>query len=288
MIARTKGDSSEIAWRVNLQPGDVKSYFNGVNIGSGTTSAQLNQSSGEFVTVNIGTYNLGENKAIQAIAQGNSATSTVDIAGIRFINAGDPSGVSVQTYSAGGYRAIDFLNNHQNVAAQFNAFVQDDIVAIQYGANDAGSRTAEQFKNDLETLIVRLRDWTGNPDLPILLIADPDRILTASQRHEFDQFPAVAAEIALSFENVLALNTRLIASKNGWSVGSDQFGTFVVDGVHYTQFGAQQLAKWQVDSLYSLSTVPEPSAGFTALLSFSCLFWRRNRNCHLGLLHSGN
>jgi lysophospholipase L1-like esterase len=260
VIARTKAQSSEMNWRINLQDSDAKSYFGGTNIGAGTTSAGLDQSDGEFVTVDLGTYDLGGHKAIQAIVNGNSPTSTVDVAGVRFVNAGNTSGVAVQSLSAGGYRAIDFLNNHDGQAGAFKAFVEDDIVAIQFGANDGVSRTAEQFKADLEALIERLREWTGNPELPIILIADPDRVLTAAQRLEFDKFPAVAAEIALELENVLALNTRKIAANNGWFVGSDQFASFVSDDVHYTEFGEKQLAKWQVDSLIGLTSVPEPSA----------------------------
>jgi lysophospholipase L1-like esterase len=279
LLAATKPGSSEIDWRVNANNDLGRRFFGGTDVGVGTTNLGLDQSALAYVNADLGTYDLGDFAHVQVIAQGDDAASSVDLLGARFVNASDSSGVSVQSFSRGGLRVMDFLSDFGDGADLFNAVAGDDIVALSYGANDGRSRTADQFKSDLATLIDRLRLWTDNPDLAVVLMGDPDNgLFTESARENFDLFPGVAAEIATEFDNVLALNTRLLSSRIGWDIEDPNFDLFVTDDqIHYTPAGATALAQLQVESLVNISAVPEPSALVFSSSIICCLLARRRR-----------
>ncbi len=262
LIARSRPGSSEIDWRVNANNDSGRAYFGGTDLGTGTTDLGLDRTELEYVTADLGTYNHADFNHLQVIAQGDSPTSSVDIVGARFINASDTSGVSVQSFASSGLRVSDFLENYPDGADLFNVVAEDGIVGLAFGANDGRSRTAEQFKSGLESLIERLRLWTDNPNLPFVILGDPDNALfNENSRENFDLFPGIAAEIALEYDNVLALNSRLLSSRLGWDVDDPNFNQFVADDlIHYSPEGAQTLARLQVESLLSISAVPEPSS----------------------------
>lgn len=280
LIARTGPGSSEIDWRVNANNGTGRAYFGGTDLGTGTTNLGLDRTELEYVTADLGTYNHTAFNHLQVIAQGDSPTSSVDIVGARFVNASDTSGVSVQSFARSGYRVSDFLNDHQDGADLFNVVAEDGIVGLAFGANDGRTHTASQFKSGLESLIQRLRLWTDNPDLPFVILGDPDNALfNDSSRANFDLFPGVAAEIALEYDNVLALNSRLLSSRLGWDVDDPNFSQFVADEqIHYTPEGAQALARVQVESLLNITAVPEPSTIVVSGALFCWVCTRRRRS----------
>ena len=259
LVLRTRPDSAEVYWRANLTDDDRRSYYGGELIGTGTTNLGLARNEVEYLSTNIGSFDLDDHNALQIVARGAEDNLSVDIAGVRFHNQGDSSGVSVQTFSKGGNTTRQFLDSYNNAFGFFEIVAKDEMVAIQLGANDAGfGLSADGFKDDLEEMIILLRDGMDNPELPILLISDPDRdSLSETNRANFDLYPGVAAELALEYSNVLALNTRLIGARNNWYVGSSDFDSFVPDGVHYSQLGGMSLAKWQAESLLNLAVVFE-------------------------------
>ena len=283
LLASTRPGSSEISWRVNANNDQGRGFFGGTDLGTGTTNLGLDRAGLEYEIANLGTYDVGNFDHIQVIAQGDSPTSSVDLLGARFVNASDTSGVSVQSFSRGGLRVMDFLNDFGDGADLFDAVAgDDDIVALSYGANDGRSRTADQFKAELETLIERIRIWTDNPDLPFVILGDPDNgLFTESARQNFDLFPGVAAEIASEFDNVLALNSRLLSSSIGWDIDNPNFNQFVLDDqIHYTPQGAIALARLQVESLTNISAVPEPSSLVVSSAVICCFLSRRRRRSH--------
>ena len=157
LLTSTRPGSSEISWRVNANNDQGRGFFGGTDLGTGTTNLGLDRAGLEYEIANLGTYDVGNFDHIQVIAQGDSPTSSVDLLGARFVNASDTSGVSVQSFSRGGLRVMDFLNDFEDGADLFDAVAgDDDIVALSYGANDGRSRTADQFKAELETLIERI------------------------------------------------------------------------------------------------------------------------------------
>lgn len=280
VIGRSRPGSAEIAWRVNLQSGDFMNYYGGTDLASGTTSLGLDQAGVGYHTQHLGVFSRGTHDAIQVIARG-AGPAGADIAGVRFLNADNPAGISVQSFSAGGYRVADLVNNHSAAGDAFRAFGEFDAAILHFGANDAATRTALQFASDLQLAIDRLRTWAGNAELPVILLGDPDRDgLNPQQRMEFDMFAGAAASLSLSGINVLAVNSRRLAHDSGWFVGSPDFTDFVSDGVHYTVLGGQTLAALEVGALYSLAAIPEPSSGMAMLgtaLFFCCFRPRRDR-----------
>ena len=63
----------------------------------------------------------------------------------------------------------------------------------------------------------------------------------------------MAAAVALSQNNVLALNTRRLAAEElDWIADTETIDPYLADQVHYTEFGAQELARIEVASLMSL------------------------------------
>ena len=160
LLLKSKPGSSEVSWRVNTNESNTKTYFGGIDIATGTTNLGLDRPAVEFVNVNLGTFSIDPDQAIQVIARGNSLDSTATIAGVRFVNESDSSGVAIQSISRGGLRTLQFLDVWGESEDAFNAYVEDDIVAISYGANDGGSnggsRTAAQFRIDMLELIDEL------------------------------------------------------------------------------------------------------------------------------------
>ncbi|MDB4766599.1 SGNH/GDSL hydrolase family protein [bacterium] len=285
LILRTRPDSGEAFWRASLTDDDQRSYFNGEQIGSGVTNINAAQNQIEFVSANLGTFDLEDHKALQIVARSADDERSIDIVGVRYTNTVDQSGIALQSFSRGGYSAELLLDNHSDADSQFKLLAGEDVVAIQLGANDAaGGRSAADFKEDLRSIISRVRDWSDDESLPVILISDPDFenpiALTEERRAEFDLYPGVSAELATELENVLALNTRLIGARNNWFVGSSEFDLFTSDGIHYTQLGGSSLAQWQAASLLSLAEpvpVPEPNVLFAVPICLVVSSLRRRR-----------
>ena len=69
LIGRGFEGSSEIDWRINVNPTDFRGYFGGTNIASGVTAMGLGSSvSGQYHTESIGVFSVPDgNRAIQVI-----------------------------------------------------------------------------------------------------------------------------------------------------------------------------------------------------------------------------
>lgn len=275
LIVRAGPDCAEVFWRANLHEDDRRNYFGGELIGSGTTNLNLDRPQQEYLAIDLGTFDLGDHKALQIVARSGETDRTSDIVGVRFRNAANRAGVSVQSFSEGGVFTQLFNSRYSNSTTDlfknlFKLITTDDVIAIQFGANDSSRRTADNFKEDLRTLITSIRQWSDDPDRPILLISDPDRgLLSVDQKAQYDMYPGVAAELALEYKNILALNTRRLAAENGWYVGSPQFSAFAPDTVHYSQLGAESLAQWQVAALLTLAEVGElGDCNFDGVMNF--------------------
>lgn len=255
LIVRAGPGTAEVFWRAYLHDSDRRNYFGGETIDSGTTNLNLDRPEEEYLSINLGTFDLDDHKALQIIARGDEDGLSTDIVGVRFRNAQNDYGISVQSFSEGGSYVQRFNDRYVDRGVIFNVLTENDVIAVQFGANDSTRRTAVEFKEDLRTLITNIRQWANDPNRPILLISDPDRDGVGIHRSQFDLFPGVAAELAEEYDNILALNTRRLAAENGWFVGSPDFLTFAPDTIHYSQLGAKSLAQWQVASLLSLAEI---------------------------------
>lgn len=263
LTVRDSIGSGEVYWRANVQDGDIRNFFGGEDIASGTTNLGLGSADGVYVTVDLGVIEIpDDHNAIQLIARGADANG-VQIAGIRFYNEDNPVGMAMESFSAGGYRLNDLQLRHGGAADAFRAIADHDIIALHYGANDGVSRSAARYRDDLLALIELLRDWSGDESKPIIIFQDPDftNIDSAEQREQYDQYPVVAASIALSEQNILAVNSRLLAHEIGWREDGS-ISQFVADGVHYTVLGARRLAELEVEALFGTLARDIPPGDF--------------------------
>lgn len=249
VVIRDSIGSGEVQWRINVQDGDVTNFFGGTDIATGVTDLGLGSTT-DFVTADLGVFEIPEgHNAVQAIARGVDGNG-VEIAGIRFLNESSPVGVAVDSFSAGGYRANRLVNVHGDADDAFRAIANNDIIALHFGANDLIDRTAVEYRSDLIEVIEQYRDWSGDDKKPFILFTDADRqVDNAHDREQFDQFADVAAGIAMSMENVLAVNSRLLAHEIGWHIGGD-FTRYVADTVHYNTEGSRVLARLEIDALF--------------------------------------
>ena len=182
---------------------------------------------------------------------GNMTSTLTDIIGARFKNDQCPHGLVIQSLSAGGLSTKEFLNTYRAPGLLFRA-MGFDAVLLHFGANDAGEgATAEMFRADTEQLIARIRSWANNPDLPVILMADPYRKgLSSMQETEYARYPGALRAIAASDPAVLVINSRRLMDERGWNAGqANRLSELLLDDVHYTPRGAIELAGTEMQTL---------------------------------------
>jgi hypothetical protein len=172
---------------------------------------------------------------------GTSDAEVTDIVGLRFFNETHPQGVVLDTFSLGGYAALDFLRGHADAGAMFRTFGYRAAV-LHYGANTNGRPAPEQFKADIAGVIAGLRAWVNDPQFPVILIADVYRSRSPKELAESDQFVGAQLAIAQTDSSVMVINARRLTDDIGWNPTSGKSGLYLEDGVHYTPLGAKVLS----------------------------------------------
>ena len=251
IFAATNASSGEVAWQTRPTDNLFPSYSPAV--GQTGTLTPLGLQSGTFDVKAGDTAALTFNgrKYLQLEVFGTSDSTYTDIVGLRFFNQTYPQGVVFDTFSAGGYTAQTFLQNHSNAGAMFKAQAFTAAL-IHYGANEAGGVTAAQFQTDITSLISQVRAWAGVASLPVILIADvyetPSPALTTSEQAEYDKYVGAQLAIAQTDANVMVINARRLMEDIGWSA-SGQPSQYLTDGIHYTANGAIVLAAAEVAAM---------------------------------------
>lgn len=273
--------SDELSWRTSPTNSNSLNFFR-ANSGSGTTSIGLDSSEGQVLSQDIGNLNFAGFQNQQLIVKG-AGDSGAELAGVRFTNHSTPGGVSIQDFSAGGYRTRDFLENHGEAGQMLAAFGAWDAILVHTGANDAysgGGRSALEFQGDILEFIqaIRSEDWLDNPNQKFILVTDPYRDAgPENQNAQFDQYAGALADLALQDPNILAINSRRATEELGWNAeNSDQF---LSDVVHYTPEGARLLASVESQLILtgSFNSVPEPSSFYATIFALGLLGVRRRR-----------
>lgn len=239
------GSDDGLAWSANPTNSST-SFFGNPATASGTLSLGLNSASGEYRSGEIGPLPWGGRTKQQVIVRGTSA-ARAEYAGIRFRNADTPGGVSVQSFSSGGYQTTSVLASHANAGPMLLAFGPWDAIALHFGANDAfsgGGVSANNFKTNVLALIEAIRgaNWLNNATQKFILFSDPYRTGgTSGQYAEFENYYAKCAEIAAEDGNVMAVNgQKWVADRFGWNAANG--AQYLSDGVHYSGLGARVLA----------------------------------------------
>jgi lysophospholipase L1-like esterase len=249
VFAATNPSSGEVYFRARPQNGIYATYW-----GSVTTEGRLEMGleSPSFAVKSGLTPPLDRDGQpfLGVEISGDNDAKLTDIIGMRLVNTGNPRGVAITPLCAGGYQTRNFLQNH-HACGPVLAALGFNAAMICYGANDASSGvSAAAFQADVRLLMAWVRQMTGDPHFPFILVSDPDRaFLTPSMRAQFDYYPAAMRAIALADEDVMAVNARRMMHERGWREDSPQFRSLASDGVHYSDLGARVLAREVVDAI---------------------------------------
>lgn len=240
LFAATNAASGELKRRITAQTTGKPAFSGGTEISAFTNLAMgLANADLAIIKETITCATSGSYPYLQVVLKGQTANA-VDVVGGRFRSTTNAAGVVVSDFSAGGYTSASLLASHAN-AGLILAALELDMAVIQYGANDATTYTAAQFKTNLSALITQLRVWMG-ATLPIVIMADVARTgLTGGQQAEFDQYPGVAAEIAETDPLCLAINLRLATENIGLKASTETLAGLTDRGV------------WAVDTVYALN-----------------------------------
>jgi lysophospholipase L1-like esterase len=245
VYAAANASSGEVHGRITPALTHAPSYFQPTT-GVADTSLALNQPGALFRRQRLGPFGLAGRPYFQVELSGTNPAAFTDIIAVDFASAANPAGFVVTTLSAGGYKVSDYLAGHA-AGTPLIALYNPDMIWISYGANDAGvGRSPQNFRDDLTALITHLR-LQIRPDLPIVIVSDPYRVLPADQLANLDRYPGVAYDIAMHDPLVCALNSRRLTDAAGWTPANST--TYLADGVHYNAVGAMLKASLEVQAL---------------------------------------
>ncbi len=242
IFAATNASSGEVAYMALPTASHVPSYSAGVTT-VGTLTQGLESTTFDIKAGDTQPLAFNNNRYMALEVFGSDDRKLTDIVGLRFFNETHPEGVIFDTFSHGGYTATKFLGSTGGAGAMFRAFGFQAAV-VHYGANEGGGVTAEQFGANIAAVITRVRSWVGDPNFPVILIADVyEQGLTAAQTSEYDKYVGAELAIAQTDANVMVVNARRLMEDIGWNGSSGEGSQFLKpDGVHYSALGAQMLA----------------------------------------------
>ena len=171
------------------------------------------------------------------------------IIGARFIS-GNPKGLITDSFSTGGYTANSVVANHPFCGPALAAGGYN-VAWIMYGLNDGGlGHSAATFEADVRTLIQFIRTSMNDPAFPVVLESCTFR---QDETAQAKLYAAALYAIAQDTDNILFINTRkLIEERYGWGSGSEQ--SYLADGVHFTNFGAEAVARCSIDTVIAYLT----------------------------------
>ncbi len=247
VYAATNASSGEVVCRLTPSPSHVPSYYR-PTLSTQTSSLGLEDPVPAFKRFRFGPLSFGGQPYMQVELSGSDPTKLTDLIAADFVGTLDPSGWSIASMAAGGYRAHDFLGNHPGALDLIQVYAPN-VALIAYGANDGGQGfTAQQFHDNLTTLITAIRDRLG-PGFPVILLSDPWRALDPRYVEDYDRFPGVAYAISQELPAVCALNGRRLTDDAGWNAATQS--VYLSDSVHYSAAGAALKAQLESQALFA-------------------------------------
>jgi len=249
VFAATNASSGEVHFRARPQLGIYANYFGPITT-EGDLTLGLESPFFEVKHALTPPLDTDSKPMLGVEISGDRDDKLTDILGMRLRNLSHPQGVAISPFCAGGYQASDFLLRHGNCGPLFAA-LDFNIAMITYGANDAEhGLTPEDFRSNVLSLMAWVRQSTGDPTFPFVLVSDCDRnALDQTKRARYDLYAAACRSIALRDSNVMAINARRMMDERGWRIDGNEFWTYVPDGVHPSPFAATILAREVVDAM---------------------------------------
>ena len=185
-------------------------------------------------------------------------SQSAQIIGARFRSA-NPAGLIIDSLSAGAFTSESFPSLFPNCGALLRT-IDYDAAWIDYGTNDQfDPATAAQFEGRIRALIAFLRSATRKPDLPIILEATHH--VTFHEDPQADWYASALYRIARTTPQTLFINNRrILRERFGW--GGDSDASYLMDGVHYTAFGAETFARGSIETTIGYLTQTPQTLNF--------------------------
>ncbi|MCC5831213.1 MAG: hypothetical protein JJU36_17375 [Phycisphaeraceae bacterium] len=255
VLLATMPGSGDLAYRA-VATNAAKGYHNGTDV-AGVVHVDLDSDELAFHKITLGPFNINGFNNIEVVMRGTNETG-VTILGSQFINVDNPHGVVIDPISAGGWRASSLTSFRPDAGMALRARGPYDVAILHYGANDGAYVNPDQYMLNVMQLISDLRsdDWSGDPDLPIIIITDPERTFPPPHGSvaidRYSQYAAVGAAIAEADPRVMAINSRRAAVEWGWHPDSPYISDYLSDDVHYSVTGGKLLAAIEASLMLGL------------------------------------
>jgi len=255
-IAFTKSTgSSELSWLQRDRADSTLSYFSPTDaVVSGTTSGLgLTGSDGSPVKATIGPLTSTAGRPFRQVRLRGTDDNGAVVNAIRYRSSDSAGGVSVASFSAGGYQTSSLLSAHVDAGPHMKAMGPWDLIVIHTGANDAGSNiTPATYKTRVTDLIAELRgsSWLDSSDMLFAIAPDVYRSdLSTTNEANHNAYITMANEIAEADDKVIAIDIKQAAADRlNLRAGGDV--SWLSDTVHLTRAGQREVAKLLVDSMW--------------------------------------
>jgi hypothetical protein len=147
---------------------------------------------------------------------GTDPDRPVQVAGVRFVDVEKHVGITVRSFSRGGYTARNLPLDH-GLSGELLRATRPHIAVVQYGANDVMETSAAGFEARMWSVVAFIREAMNDPCFPIVLVSDPYRWVPVELRPRQDQYPGALAAIAEADPAIVAVNMRrLLEERYGW------------------------------------------------------------------------
>lgn len=190
----------------------------------------------------------GSSAHVQLAVRAEPGPGSVDLVGIRFRSPGPGRGILVQSLSRGGQRLTDIQQGHGGSGPMLRA-LEPRLAVIHLGANDAMEMVdPEDWRSRLDDSIKWIRASMQDPRFPIIVASDLRGGTGGVPFQVIDRMPAIAHELAMADDRVLALNLRRIAEEEFlWGITRH----YLADTAHFHPYAQRLLAHAFVGELCS-------------------------------------
>lgn len=174
----------------------------------------------------------------------DDADGAVQIIGARFVSD-NPVGLIIDSFSHSAYTSVSMMEEHPNCGPILAAGGYT-CAWLMYGLNDQTSGySAETFKDGITSTVDFIRQAMGDSGFPIILETCSSMVLNNTEGH---RYAGALYAIAQSDPRVMFVNSRRVAEERfGWGTGNEW--QYLSDGVHYTNAGAEAMARSSIESI---------------------------------------
>lgn len=209
----------------------------------------------------------------------NNVSGSVEHVGLLFRSA-ITKGMGISSWSAGGKKMGDFLNDRPNSYPTFNAYAPD-IISPRFGYNDANAaHSPATFQADAQAFVDWVKTNVKGPDgvTPPLIEFESPYNQNAISPTDFDGYVAALTNVAAANDGVMLLDIRSASDASGFTPATD-----LADGIHANITGCIKVANIRYSLLNSLLHYVSTTSNLTVKY-----FDKATANFYALIFNSGN